>query len=40
MNIQIHMRRIEKKNNERFFPWITILEEGEIEMQEDHSVLS
>ncbi|CAD8104045.1 unnamed protein product [Paramecium primaurelia] len=25
---------------EAFFPWITVLEEGEIEMQEDHSVLS
>ncbi|CAK91775.1 unnamed protein product (macronuclear) [Paramecium tetraurelia] len=25
---------------EAFFPWITILEEGEVEMQEDHSVLS
>ncbi|CAD8125295.1 unnamed protein product [Paramecium sonneborni] len=28
------------KTYEAFFPWITILEEGEIEMQEDHSVLS
>ncbi|CAD8172709.1 unnamed protein product [Paramecium pentaurelia] len=28
-----------KKNNERFLPYITILKEGEIELQEDHSVL-